>query len=67
MKWTNRYVDERYNKSLLKYEFANGSFIEFFSADVASDEESVTSSSTMAVLTRFSVVMAVFNFLVLAF
>ena len=33
MKWTNRYVDERYNKSLLKYEFANGSFIEFFSAD----------------------------------
>jgi phage terminase large subunit len=33
MKWTNRFVDERYNKSLLKYEFANGSFIEFFSAD----------------------------------
>jgi len=33
MKWTNRYVDERFNKSLLKYEFANGSFIEFFSAD----------------------------------
>ena len=33
MKWTNRFVDDRYNKSLLKYEFANGSFIEFFSAD----------------------------------
>jgi len=33
MKWTNRFVDERFNKSLLKYEFANGSFIEFFSAD----------------------------------
>jgi len=38
MKWTNRYVDERYNKSLLKYEFANGSFIEFFSADVDSSK-----------------------------
>tara|TARA_R100001443_G_scaffold94343_1_gene100931 strand:+ start:760 stop:1917 length:1158 start_codon:yes stop_codon:yes gene_type:complete len=36
MKWTNRYVDERFNKSLLKYEFANGSFIEFFSADDSS-------------------------------
>lgn len=36
MKWTNRFVDERYNKSLLKYEFANGSFIEFFSADDSS-------------------------------
>ena len=36
MKWTNRFVDERYNKSLLKYEFANGSFIEFFSADYSS-------------------------------
>jgi len=33
MKWTNRFVDDRFNKSLLKYEFANGSFIEFFSAD----------------------------------
>ena len=33
MKSTQRYVDERYNKTLLKYEFANGSFIEFFSAD----------------------------------
>jgi phage terminase large subunit len=36
MKSTQRYVDERYNKSLLKYEFANGSFIEFFSADDSS-------------------------------
>jgi phage terminase large subunit len=36
MKSINRYVDERYNKTLLKYEFANGSFIEFFSADDSS-------------------------------
>jgi phage terminase large subunit len=36
MKWTNRFIDDRYNKSLLKYEFANGSFIEFFSADDSS-------------------------------
>jgi len=36
MKSTQRFVDERYNKSLLKYEFANGSFIEFFSADDSS-------------------------------
>ena len=36
MKWTNRYFDERFNKSHLKYEFANGSFIEFFSADDSS-------------------------------
>ena len=36
MKWTNRFVDERFNKTLLKYEFSNGSFIEFFSADDAS-------------------------------
>ncbi len=33
MRWTNRYVDDRYNKSHLRYDFANGSFIEFFSAD----------------------------------
>ena len=33
MKQTNRYVDDRYNKSHLRYNFANGSFIEFFSAD----------------------------------
>ena len=36
MKWTRRYFDDRYNKSHLKYEFANGSFIEFFSADDSS-------------------------------
>ena len=36
MKWTNRFVQDRFNKSLLKYEFANGSFIEFFSVDDAS-------------------------------
>lgn len=36
MKDTNRYIDEHYNKSLLKYEFYNGSFIEFFSADDSS-------------------------------
>ena len=36
MKWTNRFVDERFNKTLLKYEFSNGSFIEFFSADDSS-------------------------------
>ena len=36
MKWTNRFQEERFNKSHLKYEFANGSFIEFFSADDAS-------------------------------
>ena len=36
MKWTNRFIDTSFNKSLLKYEFANGSFIEFFSADDSS-------------------------------
>jgi phage terminase large subunit len=36
MKWTNRYVDSRYNKSHLRYDFANGSFIEFFSCDDSS-------------------------------
>jgi len=36
MKWTNRYYDERFNKTLLRYEFANGSVIEFFSADDSS-------------------------------
>ena len=36
MKSINRYVNDRYNKTLLKYEFANGSFIEFFSADDSS-------------------------------
>jgi phage terminase large subunit len=36
MKDTGRYFDERFNKSLLRYEFANGSYIEFFSADDSS-------------------------------
>lgn len=33
MKWTNRWIPDHYNKTLLKYTFSNGSFIEFFSAD----------------------------------
>ena len=36
LKWTNRYQDDQLNKSLLKYEFKNGSYIEFFSADDSS-------------------------------
>ena len=36
MKWGNRYTETSFNKSYLKYEFQNGSFIEFFSADDAS-------------------------------
>jgi len=36
MKDTGRYFDERFNKSLLRYEFYNGSYIEFFSADDSS-------------------------------
>jgi len=36
MKWTGRFFGDRFNKTLLKYEFANGSFIEFFSADDSS-------------------------------
>ena len=36
MRWTGRYVDDRFNKSLLRYEFGNGSVVEFFSADDAS-------------------------------
>jgi phage terminase large subunit len=36
MKWTGRYIEDRFNKSLLRYEFANGSVIEFFSADDSS-------------------------------
>jgi len=36
MKETGRYFDDRFNKTLLRYEFANGSFIEFFSADDSS-------------------------------
>ena len=33
MRMTQRFVEERWNISLLTYRFANGSFIEFFSAD----------------------------------
>jgi phage terminase large subunit len=33
MQWTNRFVIDRWNKTLLTYTFANGSTIEFFSAD----------------------------------
>jgi phage terminase large subunit len=36
MRWTGRFVEDRFNATLLKYEFANGSTIEFFSADNAS-------------------------------
>ena len=36
MKSGFRYVDKRYNKSLLRYDFDNGSYIEFFSADDSS-------------------------------
>ena len=33
MKATKRWRDERWQKALLRYEFANGSYIEFFSVD----------------------------------
>lgn len=33
LKTTHRYVDEHYNRTLLTYTFANGSYVEFFSAD----------------------------------
>ena len=33
MKETGRYIPSNYNKTLLRYEFTNGSYIEFFSAD----------------------------------
>jgi len=33
LKETNRYFDQQYNRSLLRYEFKNGSYIEFFSVD----------------------------------
>ena len=36
LKWTNRYNEKQFNKSLLTYEFKNGSVIEFFSADDSS-------------------------------
>lgn len=35
MMMTNRYNDVQYNKSMLKYSFANGSYIEFFSIESA--------------------------------
>ena len=36
LKWTNRYNDDQFNKSLLTYNFKNGSVFEFFSADDSS-------------------------------
>lgn len=36
LKWTNRYSDSQFNKSLLNYQFKNGSIFEFFSADDSS-------------------------------
>jgi phage terminase large subunit len=36
MRWTGRFVEDRFNATLLRYEFANGSTMEFFSADNAS-------------------------------
>lgn len=33
MKATHRWRDERWNKTIMKYEFSNGSYIEFFSVD----------------------------------
>ena len=33
MKDTGRYIPSNYNKTLLRYEFTNGSYIEFFSVD----------------------------------
>ena len=36
LKGLNRYREQLFNRSLLKYQFTNGSFIEFFSADDSS-------------------------------
>jgi len=36
MRWSNRLFEDKFNKSLLRYEFSNGSYIEFFSADDSS-------------------------------
>jgi phage terminase large subunit len=36
LKWTNRFNDQQLNKSLLTYQFKNGSVVEFFSAYDAS-------------------------------
>lgn len=36
MEWTGRFVDANWNRTLLTYRFANGSYIEFFSAEMES-------------------------------
>ena len=36
LKWTNRFYDDQFNKSLLTYQLKNGSIFEFFSADDSS-------------------------------
>lgn len=36
LKDTQRYIDENFNKSISRYEFRNGSYIEFFSVDDSS-------------------------------
>ena len=36
MEWTGRYNDNNWNRSLLTYRFSNGSYIEFFSAEMES-------------------------------
>jgi phage terminase large subunit len=33
MKWTDRFVSSRYNKTEMRYTFSNGSYIEFFSVE----------------------------------
>lgn len=33
MRFTNRWIESNFNKTLLRYTFVNGSYIEFFSAD----------------------------------
>jgi phage terminase large subunit len=33
MDWTGRFIDSNWNRTLLTYKFANGSYIEFFSAE----------------------------------
>jgi len=37
LKWTNRFDDLQFNKSLLTYQFKNGSIFEVFSADESSE------------------------------
>jgi phage terminase large subunit len=36
MEWTNRFIPDNWNKTLLTYTFVNGSYMEFFSADMES-------------------------------